>query len=279
MLKDFILITTLYPSLSPITSIKVAITYCFSNMLALDMLRMVEVGNSAGNFQDAAVGSGRERETLHCHTKHLNAGLIGFGILVDEAFGHLSVAMNARMSVETGLLNLSGGDDAGTNVSRWFARRSLRDVLERYGRNFNLNVDAVHQRAGDARHIAGNLAGRADTRVRRVAVITTRTRVARRHKHERAGQRERVFCPADSDFAVFERLAHHFECLAVELCELVEKEHPMVGEADLTGLGVDAATDQGYFGDGVVWCAEGALRDERRAATELSGDAVDLCGL
>lgn len=109
-------------------------------MMALDVLRMVEVGDGAGNFQDAAVGSGRERETLHCHTKHLNAGLIGFGILVDEAFGHLSVAMNAGMLAETGLLNLSGGDDAGTNVSRWFAGRSLRNVLERNGRDFNLNV-------------------------------------------------------------------------------------------------------------------------------------------
>ena len=80
-----------------------------------------------------------------------------------------------------------------------------------------MKFDAVHQRAGDARHIAGNLAGRADTCMSWIAVITTRARVARRHKHERAGQRERVFCPADSDFAVFERLAQHLERLLIKL--------------------------------------------------------------
>ena len=56
--------------------------------------------------------------------------------------------------------------------------------------------------------------------------------------------------------AELERLAEHFEGAAIELGHLVEKEHAVVREADLTGTGDRAASCERDIGDRVVRRAE-----------------------
>ena len=63
------------------------------------------------------------------------------------------------------------------------------------------------------------------------------------HKDEVGREGRAIHRPADGDLAFLQRLAEHFERLAVELGHLVEEEHALVSQADLAGLGRAAAAD------------------------------------
>ena len=60
----------------------------------------------------------------------------------------------------------------------------------------------------------------------------------------RAGNTAVRAARATTTRAVFERLAQDFERAAVELRQLVEEQHAVVGEADLAGPRHAAAADQ-----------------------------------
>lgn len=66
------------------------------------------------------------------------------------------------------------------------------------------------------------------------------------HEHEVARNGGGVFCAADGDLPVFERLAHGFEGSSREFGQLVEKEHSVVGQADFARLKVSASADEGH---------------------------------
>ena len=55
------------PSLCPVGAVEVAVTDGLAYVLGVDLSAALEVGNGACNFKDAAVGTGREVETLHGH--------------------------------------------------------------------------------------------------------------------------------------------------------------------------------------------------------------------
>src|SRR5207249_3741663 len=83
-------------------------------------------------------------------------------------------------------------------------------------RDFDVDVDAVEQRAGDALEIALDLGWRAGAGVDGITVVAARARVHRRDHHAAGRVVERGDGAADRDAAVFERLAHHFQHLALE---------------------------------------------------------------
>ena len=62
----------------------------------------------------------------------------------------------------------------------------------------------------------------------------------------------------DRHRAVFQRLAQHFQRAAIELGQLVEKQHAVVRQADLAGRGRRAAADQAGVADRVVRRADTA---------------------
>ena len=64
-------------------------------MLALHFLTAFEVGNGAGDLEDAAVGTGGELQTLHRHTEHIKRRGIGLGKLMEHTLGHLRVGIDA----------------------------------------------------------------------------------------------------------------------------------------------------------------------------------------
>src|SRR5829696_5426329 len=78
----------------------------------------------------------------------------------------------------------------------------------------------------------------------------------------------------DHHLAGLERLAQRVERLRVELGELVEEEHAVMGERDLARPGVEAAADERRHRGGVVRRPERpAVRE--RAVRELAGDRLD----
>ena len=133
------------PSLRPITSVQRSITDGFGEVHGLYLLATCQVGDGAGDLQNATVGTGGERETLHRHAKHIHACFVGFGEEVNHALAHLGIAVDALVVLVSLGLNLPRLDDTLTNVGTRFARGCLGDVLEWDGRNLALDVDAVEQ--------------------------------------------------------------------------------------------------------------------------------------
>ena len=157
-----------------------------------------------------------------------------------------------------------------------FALRGARYVLERHWRYFYLYVDAVEQRAAYLVQVALYLPWRAYAFVRRVVVITARTRVHRRHEHERTGVFHGVFRPRYGDFAVFEGLAEHLKRGLVELWQLVGEQHAVVGKRYFPWLGVCPSADKRDLGNRMMGRAERALGYERHVFAQLSGHRMDL---
>lgn len=78
--------------------------------------------------------------------------------------------------------------------------------------------------------------------VRRIAIVSARTRVHASHKHEGTRIVGGIFRTADGDMSVFEWLAEYFECGLVEFRQLIAEEHTIVGKRDFARLWVGAAS-------------------------------------
>ena len=81
-----------------------------------------EVGDGAGDFEDAVVGAGGHVHALHSVAKFFKAGSVGFGVFVQQGRGHLGVAVDARFVLEAAFLQHPGGDDALADGGARFAR-------------------------------------------------------------------------------------------------------------------------------------------------------------
>ena len=84
-------------------------------MVVEDVGGAFEVGDGAGDFEDAVVGAGRHVHALHGVAKFLQAGGVGFSVFVQQGRGHLCVAVDAGFVLETELLQGAGSDDALAN--------------------------------------------------------------------------------------------------------------------------------------------------------------------
>ena len=144
--------------------------------------------------------------------------------------------------------------------------------------HFDVNVDAVEQRAADLAHVPFDLRRRAVAGAARVAAIAAGARIQRGDEHEVGRKRRAVERAGDRHRAVFERLAQHFERLAVELGQLVEEEHAVVGERDLARRGRRAAADQAGVADRVMRRAERADGQQRLARLQAADRTVDARG-
>ena len=93
--------------------------------------------------------------------------------------------------------------------------------------------------------------------------VTARARVHRREQLEPRREPRRAPGAGDRDPPLLERLAERLEHVAVELRELVEEQHPVVGERHLARRQARSATDHRGVRDRVVRRAERWPADER----------------
>src|SRR5690606_10932175 len=121
-------------------------------------------------------------------------------------------------------------------------------------------VNAVEQRTGKLGAVALYLFRRAPTASGRIAEIAAGAGVHGGDQLEAGREAHLVARPGDHDLATFQGLAKGFQHLAVELRQFVEKEHPLVRQADLARSRPAAATDQRRAGGTVVGLAEGPGR-------------------
>ena len=100
-------------------------------MDGLDFLRTGEIGNGAGDLEDAAVGTGREFQTLHRHAQHIEAFSIGLSKIMEHALRHLGIAIDSpypslfREGTETLGLDITGFDHSFTDSGRRLSRLHL----------------------------------------------------------------------------------------------------------------------------------------------------------
>ena len=80
-----------------------------------------EVGNGTSDLEDAAIGTGRELQTLHGHAQHIETLSVWLCKLVEHLFGHLGIAMDTCKGLIALLLNLTGTDNTLADSGARFA--------------------------------------------------------------------------------------------------------------------------------------------------------------
>ena len=245
-------------------------------MLALDVFCSLQVGNRAAHLQDAVVGTGRKVQPAHGGAELLHARIVEHGILLKKRGGHLCVAVNAFVTFEALLLNLTCPHHTLTYALARLTLRCLGDILERHILHLHLNIDAVHQRTGYFVHIARDLRRCAHTGMSGMMVIAAWARVHGSHHHERARKSERVFRTRHRNHTVFKRLPQRFQHCTRKLGKLVEEKHTIMCQTYLPRHERGSASHQRHIGDGVVWRTERTLTDERRVLLQLACHTVDL---
>ena len=157
-----------------------------------------------------------------------------------------------------------------------FARGRGREFGGRHGRHLHMQVDAVHERPRNPAHITVHRPRRTDALPRRMVVIPARTGVHRRHEDEVGGILHAVPRPRDDDPPLLERLPEHLEHAAPELGQLVQKQHPVVGQRHLARTGRLSAADERDLRREVVRRPEGPTRHQSARRGDLSRHGVYL---
>ena len=221
-------------------AIKTSILDGFGQMGLFDALAAGEVGDGAGDFEDARVAAGREAEAVGDHLQQFVSGLVHRTELADVAGLHLAVGVQAE-GFQPLPLQLPGGFDPGADGGGGFAVDGIGEILVRHPGNFDMQVDAVEQRTGEAGAVALQHRRGAGAFAQAVAEKTAVAGIHRCHQHEIGGIGETGSGAADADLAVFEGLAQHFQHIFFELGELIQKKDAVVSEADFAGAGIGAA--------------------------------------
>src|SRR6202043_4273492 len=134
------------------------------------------------------------------------------------------------------------------------------------------------QRPGNFRDVALNLRWRTVALARGITEKSAGTRIHCCRQHEARWKTNGKRSAGNRHSAVFERLAHHFEHVALKFRQLVEKQDAVVPERNFSGPGHRSAADQPRVADRVMGCAKRASAYESTRIFEHSGDAVDARG-
>ena len=250
----------------------------FQDVVGADGGALGEVGEGAGDFEDAVVGAGGEVHVVHGVLK------VGAAFGVELAMGFHLPGVHGAVDVDAGVfgeaLGLDGAGlfDAGADGGGRFALFGGGEGFVVDEGDFDMEVDAVEEGTADALAVFLDEGRAAAAFAFGVAIVAAGAGVHGGDEHEAGGEGHAADGAGDGDFAVFEGLAHDFEGAAAELGEFVEEEDAVVGHTDFAGAGIGAAAEEAGVADGVVGGAEGAGGDEGGGFVEETGGAVDLGG-
>ncbi len=143
--------------------IKSSVLDCFSQMRLFDPLAADEIGDGAGDLEDAGVAAGRKAEAVGDHFQQPPAGLVDRAELADMAGLHAGIGVQAEGSQPL-VLDFPGTVDAGEDGAGRFGILGVGEVAMRYTGDFDVQIDAIEQ-AGQ-RGGCGNAAAGAECRNR-----------------------------------------------------------------------------------------------------------------
>ena len=167
-----------------VAAVEVAVADGFHDVVLADGDAAFEVGDGAGYFEDAVVGAGAHVHAGHGVFQFLEAGVVGFGVFVQEGWGHLGVAVDAGFVLKAAFLQGSRGDDALADGGRGFAWGFARHLVEIDGLHLNLKVNAVKQRARNLAHVMAALVLVADALFLGMPIVPARARIHAGHQHK-----------------------------------------------------------------------------------------------
>jgi hypothetical protein len=136
----------------PVITVEAAVLDGFGEVLGSDGGGLIEVGDGAGDFEDAVVGAGGEAHAADGHFEGALAGIVESADFADVAGGHAGVVESAGALYGAGLF------DAGANLGRRLGGGIAAQFLEGDGWDFDVDIDAIQEGAADLAEIMLNLA-------------------------------------------------------------------------------------------------------------------------
>ncbi len=124
-------------------------------MAHTDLLRLVQIGDSAGHLQYSMKSTGRQAELLGSRLKQALGSLFHRTVCPDFSRSHLGIAQEVTI-FEPALLYLPGGTNSLPHCSRVLPRLFIYQLLVLHRRDFNKDVNAVHERTADTLLVAGH---------------------------------------------------------------------------------------------------------------------------
>ena len=153
-------------------------------MLRRDLSLAIEISDSARNFQNPIVSAGAQVQFVHGYANQVLRILSEFAVLLKLARGHASIAVYFCVAAKPLLLTLTRANNALTDRGRRLFSALAGDVPILHGWDFNVQIDTVQQRAGDALSITLHLGGTATAFAFEVAKVAAWTRIHRGDEHE-----------------------------------------------------------------------------------------------
>src|SRR2546423_2885785 len=134
---------------------------------------------------------------------------------------HARVAVYFCALTKTLLLKLPRTDSALADRIGIFLGAFAGDIAIFDRGHFNVQVDAIEQRTGNALPIPLHLKWAATAFSFEISEIAARTGIHRGNKHELRGKSDAACCTRHSDLRVFERLAHYFQSRSFKFRQLI----------------------------------------------------------
>ena len=135
--------------LRPQIPVESAVLDGFADVLGEDRFGASEIGDGAGDFEDAVVGAGAEVQFRHGHFHHPFRGFFELAMALDELRGHAGVATRLPVFGEACALHFAGFFHALADRGGSFAGDVARHLAILHGGDFDVDVDAVEEWAGD----------------------------------------------------------------------------------------------------------------------------------
>ena len=157
---------------SPVIAVEAAVLDGFGEVLGGDGGGFIEVGDGAGNFEDAVVGAGGEAHASDGHFEGALAGIVESADFADIAGGHAGVVESAGALYGAGLL------DAGADFGGRLGGGIAAQFLEGDGWDFDVDIDAIEEGTADLAEIVLDLAWGAAALAGRIAIEPALTRLA-----------------------------------------------------------------------------------------------------
>ena len=144
-------------ALRPDLSVERTVLNRFRDVVAGNPFRTGQIGNCAGNFQDAVISAGAEVQVGHGEFQQLHRRLIQDAVAFYLTAAHAGVAGDFGLLPKARMLALARSDHPLANLRGRLAGLLAGDLVKLHRRHFDVQVNAVEQRAGDATEIVLNL--------------------------------------------------------------------------------------------------------------------------
>jgi hypothetical protein len=117
-----------------------AIAESFGDMVAVDRLALIQIGQGARDAQDPMEGASRKPKLLRGLLQESDAGLVRHGDLLQQATGAVGIGADALGAEggETGALAVARSADTGANLAAAFAWSGQDQIGGGDGRHFDL---------------------------------------------------------------------------------------------------------------------------------------------